>query len=478
MSTTSRRVLLALLLLVTPCFVAGSGPARAARLQAGQSVSNTPRSADENKEPAFLRHLHWRSIGPFRGGRVLAVEGHPSDAQHFYFGSVNGGVWETRDAGRTWQPIFDGQPVGSIGALALAPSDPQRDLRRHRRGRHALRHRAGRRHVQVDRRRPDVAASRPRRIAADRPHHRRIRAIRGVVFVAALGHPYGPNAERGVFRSRDGGATWQRCSGPTQIPARSTSSSSPGTRGSSTPRCGRRGARRGASIRRRAAPAAGCSSPPTAAITGRSSPAGLPASSRARRARDRAERAGRASTLSSTPSTGGGVYRSDDRGAHWRLVSGDTRIWQRGWYFGRLTVDPRNPDRVYALNTIVLRSDDGGATWIPLKGRSDRRRLPRAVDRSARSRPADPRHRPGRHRHDEWRRHVELVAQPADRRSSITSPPTRDSRTWSTAPSRIPAQRACRAAAAAWTGSTSRISARSPPAARATTSRLIPPIPT
>ena len=67
--------------------------------------------------------LHWRLLGPFRGGRVLTVAGVPGQPQHFYFGAVNGGVWETLDAGRTWQPIFDQQPIGSIGALAIAPSD-------------------------------------------------------------------------------------------------------------------------------------------------------------------------------------------------------------------------------------------------------------------------------------------------------------------------------------------------------------------
>src|ERR1051326_553213 len=69
--------------------------------------------------------LHWRLIGPFRGGRVLAVTGVPSEPDHFYFGSVNGGVWETNDTGRTWPPIFDAQPTQSIGALAVAPSDPK-----------------------------------------------------------------------------------------------------------------------------------------------------------------------------------------------------------------------------------------------------------------------------------------------------------------------------------------------------------------
>src|SRR5437762_3667237 len=74
-------------------------------------------------DPALFQDLRWRLIGPFRGGRVLAVSGVPGEPHHFYFGSVNGGVWETNDAGRTWQPIFDSQPIGSIGALAVAPSN-------------------------------------------------------------------------------------------------------------------------------------------------------------------------------------------------------------------------------------------------------------------------------------------------------------------------------------------------------------------
>src|SRR5436190_23597004 len=76
-------------------------------------------------DPSLFQDLRWRLIGPFRGGRVLAVSGVPGEPDHFYFGAVNGGVWETRNAGRTWQPIFDDVPVGSIGALAVAPSDPR-----------------------------------------------------------------------------------------------------------------------------------------------------------------------------------------------------------------------------------------------------------------------------------------------------------------------------------------------------------------
>src|SRR5579863_8194238 len=81
--------------------------------------------AEPAPDKTLLQPLHWRSIGPFRGGRVLPVTGVPGEPHHFYFGAVNGGVWETGDAGRTWTPIFDSAPVGSVGALAVAPSDPK-----------------------------------------------------------------------------------------------------------------------------------------------------------------------------------------------------------------------------------------------------------------------------------------------------------------------------------------------------------------
>src|SRR2546427_2322842 len=153
--------------------------------------------------------LHWRLIGPHRGGRVLAVAGIAGDPATFYFGAVDGGVWRTANAGVTWDPLFDGQPIASIGAMAVAPSDPriiyvgtgEASIRSditygagvykssdggatwHALGPEETRH-IGK--VLVDPANPDV------------------------VLVAALGHAYGPNAERGVFWSTDGGRTWTK----------------------------------------------------------------------------------------------------------------------------------------------------------------------------------------------------------------------------------------------------------------------------
>jgi len=156
-----------------------------------------------------FRELRWRSVGPYRGGRTKAAAGVPGKPGLFYVGAVNGGVWRTDDYGRTWTPIFDGLPTGSIGAIAVAPSNPdviyvgsgeglQRpDLStgdgvyKSTDGGKTWRHLGLRDAQQI----PQIAVD-PR--DPDR------------LFVAVLGHPYGPNEERGVFRSVDGGATFQK----------------------------------------------------------------------------------------------------------------------------------------------------------------------------------------------------------------------------------------------------------------------------
>ena len=310
--------------------------------------------------------LHWRFIGPFRGGRVLAVTGVPNEPAHFYFGSVNGGVWETRDAGRTWQPIFDDQPVGSIGAIAVASSDPkiiyvgtgEADMR------------------------SDIAQGdgmfkssdggrtwRPCGLA-DSQQIARVIVHPGnpdIVYVAALGHPYGPNAERGVFRSTNGGETWQKVLGPDENTGAVDVLFEPGNPRVLYAALWQTRRTPWSVYPPSSGPGSGVFKSVDAGEHWTRLTGGLPATlGRVGLAIPPTAPSRLYAIVDAEP--GGGLYRSDDGGEHWRLASGDVRVWQRGWYFGRITVDPHNPDRLFALNTIVLRSDDGGSSFAPLKG--------------------------------------------------------------------------------------------------------------
>jgi photosystem II stability/assembly factor-like uncharacterized protein len=318
--------------------------------------------------PSLFQDLHWRLIGPFRGGRVLTVTGVPGDSRHFWFGAVDGGVWATNDAGRTWKPIFDSQPVGSIGAMAVSPSNPkviyvgtgEADMRSdiaHGNGMYKSSD-GGKTWAHIG-----LADTRQiGKVLVDPKNP-------NVVFVAALGHAYGPNAERGVFRSTDGGAHWSKVlyknvntgaidlafkpGDPNTIYAalwqtrRPPWSVYPPSNG---PGSGLYVSHDGGSHWQ--------------AITGHGFPAhpGRIGIAVARSQPDRVY------AIVDGPDKEGGLYRSDDGGAQWTQVSHDQRIWKRGWYFSRITVDPKNADRIYAMNTIVLRSDDGGKHFIALKG--------------------------------------------------------------------------------------------------------------
>ena len=148
----------------------------AAQTPAGNPApdSRPPASDPVQFDSASLSALAWRNIGPFRGGRVVAVAGVPQQPRTFYFGSVGGGVWKTTDGGETWSNITDGQlNTASVGAIAVAPSDPNVDLRRHGRARHPRRDDVARgRRLQIDRRRPHLDAPRARPHAAHLAHPR------------------------------------------------------------------------------------------------------------------------------------------------------------------------------------------------------------------------------------------------------------------------------------------------------------------
>jgi len=323
-------------------------------------------AAEATSLQPLLQPLHWRSIGPFRGGRVLTVTGVPGDPNHFYFGAVNGGVWETRDAGRTWVPMFDSAPVGSIGALAVAPSDPKVIY-------------AGTGEADM---RSDIAQGAGMFRSTDSGHtwepiglvdSQQIGRIlvdpthADVVLVAALGNPYGANETRGVFRSIDGGRTWQRTLYKDANTGAIDLAFEPGhpdvvyaalwqTRRppwnvyppSNGPGGGLYKSTDGGQT--------------WSALVGH----GLPV---------KPGRIGIA-VAPSTPervfalidAAEGGLYRSDDAGANWTRVSDDHRIWNRGWYFGGVTVDPGNADTLYVCDTAVYRSVDGGRHFVPIKG--------------------------------------------------------------------------------------------------------------
>lgn len=328
----------------------------------------TALSAHAAVDPSLYQGLSWRLIGPFRGGRVLTVAGIAGDSRHFYFGAVDGGVWATADAGRTWQPIFDRESVGSIGALALAPSDPktiyvgtgEADMRSdiaHGKGVYKTTDAGGHwTHLGLD----DT-----RQISAVLVDPRSPK----VVYVAALGHAYGANAERGVFRSRDGGSSWDKVlfkdadtgaidlafkpGEPDTIYAalwqtrRPPWSVYPPSNGpGSGLYVSHDGGSHWSQLQGNGFPT----------HPGRIGIALAPS------------QPNRVFALVDAADGEGGLYRSDDGGAHWNHLTTDQRIWQRGWYFNRLTVDPKNADRVYVMNTIVLRSDDGGKQFIALKG--------------------------------------------------------------------------------------------------------------
>ena len=302
--------------------------------------------------------LKWRLIGPARGGRVLAVSGVRGQPEVYYFGSVNGGVWRTNDAGRTWNPIFDSQDIGSIGAIAVAPSNPQiiyvgtgeADMRSAiSYGNGMYRSSDGGKtwtHIGLEDSR-QIA-----RVVVDPRDPEK-------VFVAALGHAYGPNAERGVFYSKDGGKKWKRVLFHDENTGAIDIAFEPGNPKNMF-----------AALLQTRRPPWNVYAPSKGPGAGlfrskdggehweQLSGHGLPGEGLGRMGIAFAPSNPRRVYLIADAKEGG-LYRSDDGGENWRLASGDKRIWGRGWYFEEVSVDPKNADTIYVPNTGLYRSRDG-----------------------------------------------------------------------------------------------------------------------
>ncbi len=322
--------------------------------------------------PADLMNgLKWRLIGPFRGGRVVAVAGVPGDSTTFYFGSVDGGIWKTTDAGVVWTPIFDGQPVASIGALAVAPSDPKIIY-------------AGSGETDI---RSDLSTGNGVYKSTDGGSTwahiglgdtRQISRIvidpqnPAIVYVGALGHAYGPNEERGVYKSVDGGGHWTRvldlgsaigvsdlamCSSAPQLLFAGTWNSHRPPWSTYAPLDG---------------PGGGLYRSQDAGKTwSRLEGHGLPEGDWGRVGVDIAPDGKRVYALievKKSEAKKSGLYRSDDGGNTWTLANADPRLTSRAWYFNRVTIDPQNPDVIYVPNVALYRSEDGGKTISVLRG--------------------------------------------------------------------------------------------------------------
>ena len=319
-------------------------------------------------DPSFFQDMKWRMIGPHRAGRTIGAVGVPQQPNVFYMGVNNGGVWKTTDYGRTWEPIFDDQPTGSVGDVAVAPSNPNVIYVGTGEG------------VQ----RPDLSIGDGVYKSVDGGKIWKNMGLKdgqqigglavhptneNIVFVAVLGHPYGANTERGVYRSKDGGNTWERVlykdenTGAIQV---TIDPKNPDIIYADlwASRLGpwENGQWQG--------PESGLYKSIDGGTTWKKLEKGLPTT------KEGLGRIGfciapsdpRRMYATVDSESKGGIYRSDDAGESWRLMSSDNRYWGRGSDFAEVKVHPQNPDIVYSANVVLWKSEDGGRNWTGVRG--------------------------------------------------------------------------------------------------------------
>lgn len=341
--------------------ILGFGSAAAGQAQVVGSAAALP-------DGAAYQSLRYRLIGPFRAGRTVGAVGVPSRPNVFFVGVNNGGVWKTDDAGRTWQPIFDQASTGSVGDIAVSPSRPDVIYVGTGEGLH----------------RPDLSTGDGIFKSIDGGRnwtHIGLADISQVgriivhpndpdtVYVAGMGRPYGPSSERGVFRSRDGGATWQKILYVNANTGANRIEFDPGNPDVLYANLWehREGPWENA---RFSGPGSGIYKSTDGGTTWRKLTTGLPGVEQGLGLTGVGVAPGRSSRVYAVVNAArdGGIYRSDDGGAHWALVSNDRRLWGPDGGYAEIVVHPADPDRVFVANTAAYRSDDGGRTWTSHKG--------------------------------------------------------------------------------------------------------------
>jgi photosystem II stability/assembly factor-like uncharacterized protein len=335
-----------------------------------------PRAIAQQIRPDLYQQLRWRMIGPFRGGRTRAVAGVPGEPNVFYMGAVNGGVWKSDNFGRTWTPIFDQQSSQSIGAIAIAPSD--RNIIYVASGEGLAR--------------PDLSVGNGIYKSTDAGNtwtHLGLRDGQQIpaivvdprnpnsVFCAVLGHPYGPNEERGIFHSTDGGQTWTKIlykdenTGGSDIQIDPVN---PDTLYASLWQMRLGPWEDGNEYN---GPNGGLFKSTDGGKSWKQLTNGLPKNLVQVYVAIAPSKPSRiyATVGTSTPGdyasgAGLGVYRSDDSGESWQQITEDPRPAMRigGGDLPVPRVDPKNPDVVYSASIVTFRSDDGGKTWTGIRG--------------------------------------------------------------------------------------------------------------
>ena len=325
-------------------------------------------AAGQPINPTTYNELQYRLIGPFRASRTVGAVGVPTQPNVFYMGVNNGGVWKTDDYGRTWKPIFDSAPTGSVGDVAVSPSNPNIIYVGSGEGLHRPDLGVGDgmfKSIDGGKNWQQIGLSDVQQVGRVVVHP----TNPDVVFAAGLGHPYGANDERGVFRTRDGGKSWEKVlfinhnTGAIQVefdPA--------------NPEIifadlweHREGPWENASF---SGTNSGLYKSMDGGTTWKKLTQGLPTGEQGLGRIGFGISPSNPKRMYATVDAreNSGLYRSDDGGESWKRVSTDGRIYGRGSDFAEVRVHPKNPDVVYSANVASYRSDDGGYTWTSFKG--------------------------------------------------------------------------------------------------------------